>query len=334
MAAHAYAIDRALSRREALGLVAAAGPTGAARAQQTAADWPTKPVRYIELFGPGSPTDLTGRAWCAAMGELTGQQFVVDNRPGAGGTLGTAAIARATPDGYTIGTSGIGQLAVAPALYARLPYDPARDLTLISGLWRQPIVLLANKDLPARSVEELIALLRREPGRHLYGHPGPGTSPHLAVEMFKTRAEVALDGVPYSGPQMRLDLAAGRLSLGAFLLVSVLGSVREGQFRALAVTGPERSPAAPEIPALAEILPGFSVTSWSVLAGPAGLPAPLVERMHALSRRALERPEVGQRFQEAGNTPWPAAPAELAAYRAEQAALLAPIVRASGARIE
>jgi tripartite-type tricarboxylate transporter receptor subunit TctC len=327
------------SRRGALGLglaasvVAAAAPR-AVHAQPRAADRPARPVRYVEPFAPGSGPDLASRACCAAMSEVTGQQFVVENRAGAGGTVGATAIARAAPDGHTIGLSGIGQLAIAPALYARLPYDPARDFAFLSGLWRQPLVVLAGNDLPARSVPELIALLKREPGRHLYGHPGLGTSPHLAMELFKARAGVAMQPVAYAGPQMLLDLIAGRVQLACGLLATGLPGAREGKFRLLAVTGPERHPAAPEVPALAEVLPGFDVTSWAVVVGPAGIAPALVERMHRLSRQALERPDLARRFEQIGSTPWPIAPAEIAAYRAEQAALLAPIVRASGARVE
>lgn len=329
------ATRRPLSRRGALGLATAAGSIRATLAQpHVAAAWPTKPVRYIELFAAGSAPDIASRAWCAAMAEITGQQFVVDNRPGAGGTIGGTAIARAAPDGYTIGLCGVGQLAIAPTLYTRLPYDPARDFAFLSGLWRQPLVVLANNDFPARSVEELVALLKREPGRHLYGHPGLGTSPHLAMELFKTRAGVTIEPIPYNGPQMMLDLIGGRVQLACNLAAVGFPGARDGKFRALAVTGPERHPAAPDVPALSEFLPGFDVSSWAALVGPASLSAPLVERMHALSRQALEHPDLVQRFQLGGNTPWPIGPAELAAYRAEQAALLAPIVRASGARIE
>ena len=199
---------RHLSSLPAMALLGRRG----AGAQPATQGWPQRPVRYIELFGPGTGTDILARAWCAAMSDLTGQQFVVDNRPGASGTVATAAIARATPDGYTIGTGGIGQIAIAPTLYARLPYDPGRDLSFISGQWRQTILLLAGNDLPAASVAELLALLRREPGRHHYGTFGSGTAAHIAAEMFKARTAVEIGHVPYNNPQVIVDLIAGRLS--------------------------------------------------------------------------------------------------------------------------
>jgi tripartite-type tricarboxylate transporter receptor subunit TctC len=327
-------------RRDALGLglaaSAVAAAPGAARAQPVprAADWPTRPVRHIEPFGPGSAPDIASRAWCAAMAEATGQQFVVENRVGAGGTVGATAIARAAPDGHTIGVGGIATLAIAPALHARLPYDPARDFTFVSGLWRGPNMLVVNNDLPARSVPELVELLRRNQGRHLYAHGGLGTSVHLAGELFKARAGVEMEGVSYPGPQAQLDIMSGRVPIAFLPFSTMIVGVREGRFRGLAVTGPERHPTAPDIPAVAEFLPGFDVSAWAIVAGPAGLAPALVERMHLLARRALETPALAERYQQMGIAPWPIGPAEIAAYRAEQAALLGPVVRASGARVE
>ncbi|HYF40697.1 MAG TPA: tripartite tricarboxylate transporter substrate binding protein [Gemmatimonadales bacterium] len=324
-----------IARRRLLALLPAAlSYPSVLGAQSAATSWPTRPVRYIELFAAGTGVDIASRTWCAAMAEVTGQQFVVDNRVGAGGVIGTTAIVRAPPDGYTIGLSGIGQLAIAPTLYARLPIDVSRDMALISGLWRQSLLLLANNDLPVRDVAELIALLRREPVRHLYGHGGQGTSLHLAMELFKARAGVDIGAVAYTGGRIQLDLIAGRVQLLCLLFSGGIAGVRDGKFRALAVMSPERSPFAPDIPAMGEYLPGFDVSSWAVIAGPAGLQPALVERMHRLSLQALARPELVQRYHQAGNTPWPAGPEELAAYRIQQEALLAPIIRASGARIE
>ena len=325
-----------LVRRRAFGQTAAlAAVNRAAEAQPRTVDWPTRPVRYIDLFPPGSGTDGASRAWCATMSEATGQQFVVENRSGAGGTLGTTAIARSTPDGYTIGQAGTGQLAIAPTISPGLGYSPARDFTYISGLWRVPLLLLVNNNLPARSVAEFVDLLKRNPRRYQYGTGGIGTSPHLAAELFKQRAGVEIEHVPYRGaPPALLDLIAGRIGMVWTIYSAAIGSVRDGQVRALAVTSPRRSAELSDVPALAEFLPGFDMVSWTVLLGPAGIAPAMVERMHQLATQALQRPLLIERFRQAGNTPWIASPQEIAAYRAEQEALLAPVVRASGARIE
>lgn len=304
------------------------------RAQSAAANWPARPVRYIEPFGPGSGSDTASRILCTEMAEITGQQFIVENRTGGGGTIGVTAVARAAPDGYTIGLNGIATLVTAPLLHPRLPFDPARDFTLLCGQWRQPAMLVANNDVPVRSIPEFIELLRRNPNRYTYGHGGLGSTPHLSMEHFKTRAGVSLEGVPYTGPQALLDLAAGRLPFAAVLFAGGIAGVRDGRYRALAVTSRERYPYAEDIPSLSETLPGFDVTSWAITAGPAGLPPALSERMQGVSREALRRPVLLDRFRQAGIAPWTATPAEIATYTAEQIAMLGPIIRASGARIE
>ena len=307
---------------------------GRARAQESPGAWPARPVRYVELFGAGGATDIASRLWCQAMAEITGQQFVVENRVGAGGRIGTVAIARAAPDGYTIGLSGGSLLTIAPLLFANLQYDPVRDLTLISGQWRQPLMLVVNNDLPARNVEELVALLRQRPGRIMLGHPGLSTSMHLAMELFKARTNTEFGMVPYGGPQMLTDLMAGRVDMACGLYSGLIPGVRAGQFRALAVTSPARSPGAPDIAALSETVPGFDYEAWSAVVGPAGLAPALVERIHQLSVQALRQPELVQRYRQVGSEPWFAGPAELAAYRAEQEAVMAPVIRAAGLRLE
>lgn len=304
-------------------------------AAPAAAEWPAQTVRYINLYAPGGATDLASRAWCAVMSALTGQSFVVENRAGAGGTIGTDAIAKARPDGYTLGLGSVATLAIAPSLYPSLPYHPENDFTFISGLWRQPNLLMVNNDLPARSVPELIDLLKRNPGRYPHAVGGAGTTPHLTAEMFKTRAAVDMPVVTYRGGAPALiDVLAGRVPVLFDNISGPIGAVREGKLRGLAVSGPERSPAAPDLPTLAEFLPGFDITSWNGVVGPAGLPPAMVARMNALTRTALANPDLVRTYRESGATPWWLPPDEYKAYRREQAALLAVVVKASGARIE
>src|SRR3712207_88205 len=329
-----------MPRRTALGAVAGAlatplvGLPAPGRAQPDA-DWPNQPVRYINIFPPGGATDTLSRLYCAKMGEVTGQQFVVENRSGSGGNVGADAIAKAQPDGYTVGLGSIAPHAIAPTLYASLPFDAARDFTFISGLWQLPNLLVVNNDLPARSVPELVALLKANPGKYAYASSGMGTTPHLSGEMLKQMAGADILHVPYrGGAPALLDLLAGRVHLIMDNIPGLLPTAREGRIRALAVTGPRRSPVAPELPAMAEVLPGFEMTSWGAVCGPAGIPGSVVARHSAFAKRALESSDLVRSFQELGATPWWTTPEEIAAFRAREQARLAPLIRASGARVE
>lgn len=325
-----------MSRRAALsvmiGTLAGTSVTGRA---QTGTDWPNQAVRYINLFPPGGATDTLSRIYCAKMSEIAGQQFVVENRSGSGGVVGTDAIAKSRPDGYTIGLSSIASQAIAPTLYANLPYNAARDFTYISGLWQLPNLVVVNNDLPVRTVPELIALLKANPGKYAYGSSGAGTTPHLSGELLKQMAGLDVLHVPYrGGAPALLDLMGGRVHLIMDNIPGLLPSAREGKIRALAVTSPQRSPVVPDLPAMAEFLPGFEITSWGAVCGPAGLPQPVVERLSAFSRRALENSDLVRGYQDLGATPWWTTPEQLAAFRANEEARLAPVIRASGARVE
>lgn len=327
---------RNMSRRAALsalaGTLSAITVTGHA---QTGTDWPNQAVRYINLFPPGGATDVLSRIFCARMSEIAGQQFVVENRSGSGGVVGTDVIAKSRPDGYTVGLSSIASQAIAPTLYSNLPYNAARDFTYISGLWQLPNLVVVNNDLPVRTVPELIALLRANPGRYAYGSSGAGTTPHLSGELLKQMAGVDVLHVPYrGGAPALLDLMGGRVHLIMDNIPGLLPSAREGKIRALAVTSAQRSPVVPDLPSMAEFLPGFEMTSWGALCGPAGLPQAIVERLSAFSRRALENSDLVRGYQDLGATPWWTTPGQLAAFRAQEEARLAPVIRASGARVE
>jgi tripartite-type tricarboxylate transporter receptor subunit TctC len=304
-----------------------------ARAQ--AGDWPRRAVRYINPFPAGGSTDVLSRIYCARMTEITGQSFVVENRAGAGGNVGVDAIAKSAPDGYTIGMGGIASHAIAPTLYSSLNFDPEKDFTFITGLWQLPNLLGVNLDLPARSVPELIALLKANPGRYSFGSAGSGTTLHLSGEMFKQLAGVNMEHVPYRGAAPGLvDLMAGRIHMMFDNMPSMLALARQGKVRALAVTSEKRSPIEPDLPAIAEFLPGFDVISWTCLCTPAGLPKDIADRMSHFSRQALEHPDLVRSFREQGATAWFTSMAEISAFRAAQQAKLAPVIRASGARVD
>jgi tripartite-type tricarboxylate transporter receptor subunit TctC len=321
------------TRRGWLGLAGTALAAASAHAQRAA--WPTQPVRFIGIFPPGGGTDVLSRIWCNRMAETTGQSFVVENRSGSGGNVGTEAIARAAPDGNTIGLASVSSLAIAPTLYPQLPYDVERDFSYICGLWQLPNLLILRRGVPARSVPELIALCRRDPGGLSFGSSGAGTTLHLAGEMFKHMAGVDILHVPYrGGVQAYNDLLGGRVDMVFGNIPEALRLAREGQVVPLAVTGAARSPQAPDVPAMTEFLPGYEINSWGGVIGPAGIPAAIVGRIAELGREVVEGPEVRRRFEEAGATVWWVPPAGLVAFRRENQARFAPLVRASGARVE
>ena len=328
-------VSQLLRRRAALGgLIGALAAPSSIRAQP-GADWPRQPVLYINAFPAGGATDTFARLYCAKMGEIAGQPFLVENRSGSGGVVGAEAVAKARPDGYTIGMGGITALAIAPTLHAKLPYDAARDFSLICGQWRAPILLVANNDLPARSVPELIDLLKANPGKYAYASSGTGNMLHLAGELLKRAAGVDMLHVPYRGGALALlDLMGGRVNMQFDVINGPLAAVRDGKVRALAVLGPRRSPVLPDVPAMAEFLPAFEIGAWGIVCGPAGLPRPVAERLSALSKRALESPDLVRGYRDIGAEAWWTTPDEIATFRAAEEARLAPLVRASGARVD
>lgn len=303
----------------------------AARAQA----WPSQAVRYINPYPPGGPTDTLSRRLCQKLSELSGQQFLVENRSGAGGNVGVDAVAKSRADGYTLGLGGIATHAVAPHMHATMPFDVARDFTYVSGMWQLPNLLAVHPDVPVRNVAELIALARARPGELTFASAGPGTTLHLAGEVFNMMAGVRLTHVPYRGSApAHLDLVAGRVSMMFDNMPGTLGLSRQGRVRPIAVTSLTRSPAAPEIPTIAETLPGFDVVSWTCLIGPAGIPVPVVERLSGLMRAALSADDLRASYLDLGANPWFTTPEETADYQRRSTASLGPVVRAAGLRAE
>lgn len=320
-----------IRRRTALTLVggAIAAPMIGSRIARAQGAWPTRLVKYINPFPAGGATDTLSRIYCAKMSELTGQQFVVENKGGAGGDLGVDSIAKAEPDGYTIGLGGIASHAISPTLKAgKLPFDAGKDFTFVSNLWSLPNFLVGNMQVPANTVPEMIELLRKNPGKYFYASAGHGTTLHLSGELFKLLAKVDMTHVPYRGaaPGMQ-DLLAGQVH---FIFDNIPGSLaqyRPGKVKGYAVTSKDRSPVVPDIPALAEFLPGYDIKSWTAVVGPAKLPAPVVERMSMFSKQALESEDLKKRFLDLGATAWWSTPAEVTAYRASEEKRLAEIIK-------
>ena len=300
-------------------------PDGAS-AQTT---YPTKPVRILVPFPPGGPADALARIVGDKLGQALGQPFVIENKPGAGGNIGMEQGAKAAADGYTLTLAPTGNLTIAPSLYAKLPYDPAKDYAPITVLATVPNILIVHPSVPARSVAELIALAKAKPGTLNYASPGNGSGPHLAGELLKNMAGIDLVHVPFNGvgPAMTAVLA-GDVQMFFAQSSAALPHVKSGKVIALGVASRKRIAAAPELPTIAEAgLPGFDVTSWYALVAPAGTPAPVVDRLHAEIVKVLGSADVREKIAALGAEPVGNTPAEFTAMQRAEAARWAKLAR-------
>ena len=291
------------NRRRLLGTTALLLGSLAAQAQS----WPDRTVRLVVPFPAGGATDLVARAIAQRVSQQVGQQIVVDNKAGAGGTLGAAEAARATPDGYTLLLTTSSTHAISPSLVAKLPYDPVKDFTPILHLADAANVLLVSPQLPIRSVSELVDYATKHPGELNYASSGNGTIVHLTAEAFKAQAGVSINHVPYKGTAQAIpDLVAGNVQVLFDSIASGMPHVKSGRLRGLAVTGDKRSALAPELPTLAEAgLPGFSSVTWFGLYAPRGMKPELVGRIHDEFEQAVRTPEVVERLARSGVEPAP-----------------------------
>ena len=281
--------------------VAVAG--GGSMAQSgAAAKYPERPVRYIVPFPPGGSTDIVARIVAAGLTEELGQQVVIDNRGGAGGTIGAEIAAHATPDGYTIFACNIANLAVSPALYKKLGYDPANDFVPIGLIGSNPNSLVVHPSVAAKSVAEFIALAKSRPGKLNYASPGVGTSPQLSMEMFKLNAGLDIAHISYKGAGPAVaDLMGGHVHAMFATVPSVLGGIRAGKIRVLAVTSTKRAPDLPDVPTLDESgMRGFEVISWQGLCTPKGTPKVALERLRTALTKILARPATGKMLTDQG----------------------------------
>jgi tripartite-type tricarboxylate transporter receptor subunit TctC len=271
---------------------------GSARAAGT---FPDRPVRFIVPYAAGGGTDIIARVIGQKLSEFWGQGVVIDNRPGAGSSIGTALAVKAPPDGYTMLMSSIS-LAFDAAIYRHLPYDPVRDLAPVSLVALQPNILVVNPSLPAKSVADLIALAKAKPGTIPYASGGNGSGPHLAMELFKSMAGVDLLHIPYKGTAPALnDLVGGQVQVMISVTVSAMPMIKSGLLRALAVTGSQRSPGLPEVPTIAESgVPNYQFTTWYGIQVPAHTPADIVMKLNADVIRAEQAPDVRARLEALG----------------------------------
>jgi tripartite-type tricarboxylate transporter receptor subunit TctC len=315
------------------GLVAAAAALwlGVAVAQQ---NYPTKPIRFIVTFPPGGSSDLIARALATVLSERLRQQVLVENRPGAGGNIGMEVVAKAAPDGYTMGLGAAGALAANVSLYPKMPYDPVKDFTPVSNVAFVPFFLVAKTALPANDLRELVALASAKPGQLMLGYGGNGTAMHLSGELFKLMAKVQMTNVPYkgSGPAA-MDAVSGQLDLAMVDVASAINQVKAGRLKAIAVTSARRVSVAPNVPTLAEAgLSGYEATGWFGVVMPAGTPADIIGRMNGELVTALKRGEIRERVIAAGAEPSPSTPAEFGALIRDEIAKWAEVVRVSGAK--
>lgn len=297
-------------------------------AEQT---YPTRPVRIIMGPAAGGPTDIIGRIFAARMSELWGQQIVIENRPGAGNTIGATIASKATPDGYTLLLCPISD-AVAPALYKKLPYDLLTSFIPVSLIGTTPNVLIVNPGVPAKTVQEFIAYSKANPGQVHYGSTGVGISTHLSMELFKSMTGANLTHVPYKGAQLAFaDLLAGRIAAQNSNLPAYLDAIRSGKVRALGVTTAKRNPQVPEVPTIAEAgVPGYEVTVWYGICTPAGTPKPIVAQLNADMVKALNAPELKQRLEIQGVSPTPTTPGEFAQFVKAETVKWAKVIRDAG----
>ena len=300
------------------------------------AAWPAKPIRYIVPFAPGGTTDIIARVVGEKLSVALGQQIVVDNKAGQGGSVGSAELARAAPDGYTIGGGTISSHGINATLYDKLPYDPVTSFTPITLYATQPNVLLVHPSVPAKTVKEFIALLKADPDKYSFGSAGAGTSQHISGEMFKTMAGVKMQHIPYRGSgQMMPELLGGTLLVAFDNIATAVPQVKAGKLRALAVTTAKRSSVMPDVPTLAESgLAGYELSSWQAVFAPAGTPKAIVDRLYTEIAKILQTPEVQKRFAELGLDVSGMPPAELAALVKSDVPRLAKIVKESGAKAD
>jgi tripartite-type tricarboxylate transporter receptor subunit TctC len=300
--------------------------------------YPTRPVRMVVSFAAGGPTDIVARVMGAKMSELLGQQFVIENRTGAGGNTGAADVARAAADGYNLLMATVSTHAINPGLYKKIPYDALKDFTPIGQVGVTPILLVAHPSVPATDVKRLAALVKANPGKYTYGSSGVGSILHLCGEQFKTLAGgLNITHVPYRGSSALMkDLIAGQISMAFDATPSAGPQVASGAIRALGGGMAERLRTMPNLPTLQEQgMKGFECYTWNAILAPAGTPQPIVERLNGAMQKAMADPAVFKRLQEVGVDPTPGrGPKETIVFMKAELAKWAPIIKASGAQVD
>ena len=303
-------------------------------AQAFPQEYPTRPVRMLVGYAPGGGMDTIARVLAPKLSEALGQQFVVENRPGASGGVAAEALAKSAPDGYVLMLAESGTLAL-PAVNPRVTFDPLRQFAPVGGVCMLPMAFVVNPDFPAKSTQELIAVLKANPGKYGYASPGVGSLQHLAFELFRRSAGVDALHVPYKGAAaMMPDIMSGQVPIGVISALAAMGPTRAGRIRTLAVTSPQRLPSAPEWPTMAETLPGFSAAPNVFVVAPAGTSASVIQRISGAIRAAITSRDVVETFGKQGATPTPSSPAELGSQIAEEVRRWAAVVKDAGIKVD
>ena len=293
-----------------------------------AQDYPSKPVRIIVPFAPGGATDIVTRLLAQKLTEAWGQSVIVENRSGAGGNIGGEAAAKSTPDGYTLFMTSGSIVTANPYIYKKMAFDPAKDLIPITNVASGPQVIVVNPGFPAKTLKEFIAAARAKPGALNFGHAGIGTQTHLAAENFLFAANLDVISIPYKGegPAMT-DLVANQINMVTANIPGAIGFINQGKLRALAVTGKQRSPQMPDVPTVAETLPGFENIGWFGLMAPTGTPKEVLEKVYHDTAKILDSTEMRARFYVLGMVPVGNTPAQFAEAIREESARWAKVVR-------
>ncbi|MEO7725692.1 MAG: tripartite tricarboxylate transporter substrate binding protein [Burkholderiales bacterium] len=296
--------------------------------------YPVKPVRIIVGYPPGGPTDVIARTVAQKLTSALGQQVIVDNRPGASGMIGAELVVKAPPDGYTLLTVPI-TYAVTPSVYPKMPYDAEKDLAPVALIAAAPFILVVHPTLPVKTVKELIALAKSRPGQINYASASTGGMPHLAGELFNMMAGVKLTHIPYKGAApATIDLLAGQVSLMFNNMLSAMPHVKSGKLRAIAVTSAIRSSAVPELPTVAETIPGFEASGWYGAFAPAATPKDLIAKLNGEINKLMRLPDVAQRLAGDGVEGVTITPAEFAAYLHSEIIKWGKVVKISGATVD
>ena len=300
------------------------------------AEYPDKPVKIIVPYPPGGTTDILARVIAQRLGERLKQSFIVENRGGASGAIGTQAVAKSPADGYTLCMGTIGTHGINSALFKNLPYDAVKDFAPITIVGSTPNVLMVNPSVPAKTLAELLALARAKPGGLNFGSTSQGGSPHMSGELLKSMTGVDIAHIPYKGAgPMLIDLIGGQVQLGFDNLPSSIGHIRSGKLRAIAVTTAKRFPGAPEIPTMAESgVPGYEVSAWFGLLAPAGTPKPVIDALYTNIAAILKQPEVVKQLFDLGAEPGGNTPEAYARQIAADVEKWKKVVAATGVKAE